>query len=99
MITGEANAEWNLDSYGCTFQQLINEWRNLWSANSGTNSNFPFGFMQLASEVDDSEEIVPAFPMIRWYQTKEHGFVPNADLEVISFMKIDLQDASIHLNE
>ena len=38
MTTGEANAEWNLASYGCTFQQLINEWRNLWSANSGTNS-------------------------------------------------------------
>ena len=99
MTTGEANAEWNLDSYGCTFQQLINEWRNLWSANSGTNSKFPFGFIQLASEVDDSEEIVPAFPMIRWYQTNKHGFVPNADFEVISFRKITFRMFQLFANE
>ena len=55
--------------------------------------------MQLASEVDDSEEIVPAFPMIRWYQTNKHGFVPNADFEVISFRKITFRMFQLFANE
>ena len=77
---GESNAGWNRDKYDCTFAQLISEWRRVWSENTGTSPKFPFGFVQLSTW--EENDLNPGFPMIRWHQTYNHGYVPNQDLEV-----------------
>ena len=76
---GEANAFWNRDQYDCTFSQLISEWRRVWSINTGTNPNFPFGFVQLSTW--QANDLSPDFPMIRWYQTYKTGYTPNIVLQ------------------
>ena len=63
---------------------MISEWRKLWS-NSWSNgvitsSSFPFGFMQLGPVQPDNKS--PGFPVIRWHQTADYGFVPNEIMEV-----------------
>ena len=77
---GESNAGWNRDKYDCTFAQLISEWRRVWSEDTGTNPKFPFGFVQLSTW--EENDLNPGFPMIRWHQTYNYGYVPNQDLEV-----------------
>ena len=79
-ITGEANAGWNRDQYGCTFTTMINDWRKLWNQHSGSNPNFPFGFVQLATIQPNDYYI--GTPMVRYYQTNGYGFVPNEVMEV-----------------
>ena len=59
---------------------MIKEWRRIWSENSGTDPQFPFGFVQLA-QVNPGESWI-GFPMIRWYQTYGVGYVPNYYLKV-----------------
>ena len=44
--SGEANAH-KPDSYKCTFPTMIDDWRQKFSAASGTASDFPFGFVQV----------------------------------------------------
>ena len=70
----------NQDEYRCTFPAMINEWRNLWSTNTPTSKKFPFGFMQLST--NQANDKSPAFPVIRWHQTADKGFVPNEIMEV-----------------
>ena len=77
---GEANANGNMEEYGCAFPELINEWRRVWSMNSDTYSNFPFGFVQLAQVAPEQNS---GFPMIRWFQTNGTGYVPNENMQVI----------------
>ena len=60
---------------------MIKEWRRIWSENSGTDPQFPFGFVQLA-QVNPGESWI-GFPMIRWYQTYGVGYVPNYYLKVV----------------
>ena len=80
---GEANANGNMEEYGCAFPELINEWRRVWSMNSDTYSNFPFGFVQLAQVAPEQNS---GFPMIRWFQTNGTGYVPNENMQVIFFL-------------
>ena len=61
---------------------MISEWRRVWSTKFGTDSQFPFGFIQLSTNQADTKRVYPAFPMIRWHQTSDYGFVPNKDLQV-----------------
>jgi sialate O-acetylesterase len=78
--TGESNSGWNKDKYGCSFPAMISEWRRVWSENSPTDSSFPFGFVQLAAwraNYAGSE-----FPVIRWHQTADVGYVPNDAMPV-----------------
>jgi len=84
---GEANAGWNRDQYGCTFTRMINDWRNLWNQHSGSNPNFPFGFVQLATIQPNDYYI--GTPMVRYYQTNGYGFVPNEVMENV-FMAVSL---------
>ena len=77
---GESNANWNRHKYGCAFKQMITDWRRLWSTNTETNPNFPFGFMQLST--NSANDPSTGFPMIRWYQTGGYGYVPNESLQV-----------------
>lgn len=46
---GEANAQ-KPDSYKCTFPTMIDDWRQKFSAASGTAPDFPFGFVQVRPE-------------------------------------------------
>ena len=68
--------------YGCAFPEMINEWRRIWSMNSDTYPNFPFGFVQLAQVSPDQKS---GFPMIRWFQTNGTGYVPNENMQVNYF--------------
>ena len=45
---GENNAG-KPDNYNCTFVKLIEHWRSIWYARSGslTDPTFPFGFVQV----------------------------------------------------
>ena len=59
---------------------MITEWRKLWSTFTPTSDSFPFGFMQLGPVKPDNKS--PGFPVIRWHQTADYGFVPNEIMEV-----------------
>jgi len=74
---GEANGNLNSnrDLYNCMFPAMIDSWRQLFSANSGTASDAPFGFVQLASWRPDTLDA--GFPVIRWHLTADFGYVPN----------------------
>lgn len=77
---GESNAGWNRDKYQCTFPAMIETWRKLWSSNTGTAPDFPFGFVQLSTWTEG--DLTPGFPVIRWHQTADQGFVPNDIMKV-----------------
>ena len=72
---GEANAKWNRDLYNCSFPAKIDGWRSIFSSNSNTNINAPYGFVQL-STIKYTEPSVD-YPMVRWHQTADYGYVPN----------------------
>ena len=78
---GESNGLWNRDKYGCAFTEMIKDWRRIWSLNTATNPEFPFGFMQLASYDANNPSI--AFAALRWYQTNGYGYVPNESMKVM----------------
>ncbi|XP_022291611.2 sialate O-acetylesterase-like [Crassostrea virginica] len=88
---GEANAQ-KPDSYKCTFPTMIDDWRQKFSAASGTAPDFPFGFVQLAPNRNDPS-VTSGFPDIRWHQTADTGYVPNPRLQSV-FMSVamDLPD-------
>merc|ERR1712223_219180 len=89
---GESNGGHNRDKYQCTFPAMINEWRNLWSTNTPTSNKFPFGFMQLSTW--NANDKSPNFPVIRWHQTADEGFVPNSIMEnVFMGVALDTYDA------
>ena len=60
---GESNCGWNTDLYACTFYGMIDDWRNKWAA-SGSNKDFPFGFVHLGIQIDKPDGL-----RIRWQQT------------------------------
>ncbi|XP_057290069.1 sialate O-acetylesterase-like [Hydractinia symbiolongicarpus] len=85
----------NIHNYNCTFPAMISGWRKEWySATHGnTNQLFPFGFVQLASLGSDADR--PGFPIIRWKQTAEYGYVPNPKQpKVFMAVALDLPDNS-----
>ncbi|XP_048766253.2 sialate O-acetylesterase-like [Ostrea edulis] len=88
---GEANAG-KPDTYKCTFPTMIDDWRAKFHASSGTTSDFPFGFVQLAPFRDDPS-ITTGFPDIRWHQTADVGYVPNYRMKnVFMSVAMDLPD-------
>merc|ERR1711953_521229 len=76
---GEANTGFNRDIYNCTFPAMIDAWRELFSTNSNTEPDAPFGFVQLASWRPDNMDA--GFPVIRWHLTADYGYVPNERLK------------------
>merc|ERR1712142_1121030 len=72
---GEANANWNMDKYSCTFPSLIRSWRNIFSSLSGTSEAAPFGFVMLSTIKYGTSGTT--YPRLRWHQTADYGFVPN----------------------
>ena len=77
---GEASSSWFPEKYICTFPSMISAWRRTWSSLSNTSVDFPVGVVQLGpwknppSGVKDSG---PFFPLIRWHQTLDYGYLPN----------------------
>jgi sialate O-acetylesterase len=59
---------------------MISEWRKIWNTFTPTSSSFPFGFMQLGTMGANNPN--PSFPVIRWHQTADIGYVPNELMEV-----------------
>ena len=59
---------------------MISEWRRKWSENSPTDPNFPFGFVQLAAWRPEYSGV--EFPVVRWHQTADVGYVPNDIMQV-----------------
>ncbi|XP_055957670.1 sialate O-acetylesterase [Patella vulgata] len=90
---GESNTH-NSDQYACLFPSMIKDWRlKFHQASMGaTNQNFPFGFVQLAGNQNDSNRIA-GFPAIRWSQTAKYGYAPNPKMPY-TFMAVamDLPD-------
>ena len=80
--SGENNAWFHRDEYLCTFPAMINSWRERWSTNvPEVPDNFPFGFVQIGTNYTSTNDR-PDFPVIRWHQTSDYGYVPNQVLEV-----------------
>ncbi|KAL4233116.1 hypothetical protein ACF0H5_007801 [Mactra antiquata] len=91
-IPGEANSP-HPDEYACQFPAMINDWRTKFSvASKGqTNKQFPFGFVQLAANVNRTLHV--GFPDLRWSQTAKYGYVPNPLLpNVFMAVAMDLPD-------
>ncbi|XP_048767648.1 sialate O-acetylesterase-like [Ostrea edulis] len=89
---GEANAH-HANQYSCQFLEMINDWRAKFSKASGgtTSSSFPFGFVQLAPSREGASNL--AFPLLRWAQTANIGYVPNSLLHnVFMAVAMDLPD-------
>ncbi|KAK3746757.1 hypothetical protein QZH41_013585, partial [Actinostola sp. cb2023] len=102
---GEANAGVP-NNYNCTFPAMIDDWRQKWYTSTGghTDPLFAFGFVQLSSYGDDPT-VIGGFPVIRWAQTANYGYVPNARMRnVFMAVSMDLGNASspwgsIHPND
>ena len=88
---GEANTNWNTDMYSCIFTSLISDWRSKWN---NTDPVFPFGFVQLANNVNNK------VTDIRWHQTNNVGYVPNSHSMVKTFMAVGMdtydEESGIH---
>ncbi len=90
---GESNRDKNLHLYNCTFPSLVNDWRNKWfiGTEGSTNSNFPFGFVQLANS--NRTPAIGGLPWLRFHQTADFGYSPNPQLKnVFMASAIDLVD-------
>ncbi|XP_027046270.1 sialate O-acetylesterase-like [Pocillopora damicornis] len=92
---GEANAGAPYN-YNCTFPAMIDDWRSKWfyGTDDLTDPEFPFGFVQLSANGNDST-IADGFPVIRWAQTANYGYVPNLrETNVFMAVAMDLGNAS-----
>lgn len=73
---------------------MIESWRDTWlnRTNGQTDPQFPFGFVQLSTMTNDSR-VVGGFPLIRWHQTFDVGYVPNDVVpRVFMAVSLDLRD-------
>lgn len=69
------------EGYSCLIHNFIGDLRKLWSRVPGTtNSNFPFGFVQLAGYCPGPNHLCNydiGVGDLRFAQTAEQGIVPN----------------------
>ena len=66
----------NNTGYACSMKNLVQTWREQWSAEAGTTSaTFPFGIVSLAAGT--SEGHTAAMPVFRLAQTASYGFLPG----------------------
>ena len=65
--------------YACMLPALIENWRRVWSAQTGTTDpNAPFGIVQLADSTDEGWGC--NVPQMHWAQTANVGYAPNTFL-------------------
>ncbi|XP_072014239.1 sialate O-acetylesterase-like [Amphiura filiformis] len=91
---GESNTRYP-DTYRCLFQAMISDWRQKWYAGSSqqTNPLFPFGFVQISTSSKLKIGFINKYPNIRWHQTNDVGYVPNAGMpNVFMAVTLDLPD-------
>ncbi|XP_072013844.1 sialate O-acetylesterase-like [Amphiura filiformis] len=92
---GESNTFLGTDTYSCFFQAMISDWRQKWYAGSSqqTNPLFPFGFVQISTSWVPQFGVINNYPVIRWHQTNDVGYVPNAGMpNVFMAVALDLSD-------
>ncbi|KAJ8368837.1 hypothetical protein SKAU_G00088650 [Synaphobranchus kaupii] len=90
---GEANTNYNLLKYACSFPAMIDDWRATFHEGSGgqTAADFPFGFVQISTDVKSSQS--ESFPILRWQQTAGYGFAPNPRMKnTFMAVALDLPD-------
>ena len=92
---GESNSFWNTDKYGCVIKNMFGAWRTRWSQNSDSGENFPIGVVQVGPFANPPQPENPRiddgnyFPLVRWQQTMNQGFLPNSK-EENAFLAISL---------
>ncbi|XP_046850449.1 sialate O-acetylesterase-like [Xenia sp. Carnegie-2017] len=91
---GETNAlgrKLDLLPYECSFPAMINDWRAKWhiSTQHNTDPQFPFGFVQLSAISQSIGIDQYYFAAVRWEQTAEKGYAPNAQLKK-TFMAVTM---------
>ena len=71
-------------AYQCTFPAMIAAWRKAWhlGTNGQTDSDFPFGFVQLSVWGNSKDPPVAGegVAVVRFGQTANHGYVPNPQM-------------------
>ncbi|XP_076822107.1 sialate O-acetylesterase-like [Clavelina lepadiformis] len=90
---GEANTYYHKDVYSCSFPAMIEDWRKSWHQGTMGHSDpqFPFGFVQLANDEGPDDG---SFPVIRWHQTADYGYVPNPKMpNTFMAVAMDLPDS------
>lgn len=77
--------------YACLMENLVNQWRQLWSQNAGTTDpNAPFGLVTLPGSGGEGGASIGT---MRWAQTANFGTTPNPVLtNVFSAQGYDLDD-------
>ncbi|XP_072013827.1 sialate O-acetylesterase-like [Amphiura filiformis] len=91
---GEANTI-APENYRCLFQAMISDWRYKWYAGSAqqTDPYFPVGFVQLCTSGVPQIGEIGNYPITRWHQTDDVGYVPNAGMpNVFMAVALDLSD-------
>ena len=90
-------------TYGCTFPNMISDWRNKFNEGSlgETSKSFYFGYVQIAPWI--AAGYGPS--NIRWAQSAGYGYVPNHKMpNVFNAIAIDLTDrtspyGSVHIRD
>lgn len=70
---------------------MIKSWRKGWydGSHQTTDPDFPFGFVQICGQSKPTSN----FPLIRWHQTADYGYVPNPEMEnTFMAVAVDLPD-------
>jgi len=77
--------------YSCLMQNLVSQWRSLWSATAGTTEpDAPFGIVTLAPSGTEGGSDIGT---MRWAQTAGYGMAPNPALpNVFVAQAYDLND-------
>jgi sialate O-acetylesterase len=102
------------NGYNCTFPAMIDDWRIKWheGTDGNTDSEFPFGFVQLGSVGTDDAYNEPTddpqmgefsslfgYGGIRWAQTAGYGYAPNPRMPK-TFMAVNMDtpmsDGNVH---
>uniref|UniRef100_H2Y181 Sialate O-acetylesterase domain-containing protein n=1 Tax=Ciona intestinalis TaxID=7719 RepID=H2Y181_CIOIN len=92
---GETNYDYHNAEYACSFPAMINDWRDKWleGTRGQTDKKFPFGFVQISTTTESDRPNDGQYPVIRWRQTANYGYVPNEKMRN-TFMAVamDLAD-------
>ena len=63
--------------YACLAIKLVNDWRAIWSNNSGTSASAPFGIVTLPPSGSEGGADIGS---MRYAQTGSYGIMPNPDM-------------------
>ncbi|ELT89020.1 hypothetical protein CAPTEDRAFT_219955 [Capitella teleta] len=82
LYQGETDAKEMSLNYNCTLVEMLKEWRTEMYARTlaATDPHFPVGIVQLAPN-RPGNHLTFGFTGIRWKQTANYGFAPNAHLK------------------